>query len=89
MTVMKNITSYAEIALWDTAIALMSSEKTHRVYSHTVAALTLRLQPFHPHTASLRCTSQLSLRAHHWFRLAVISVFSLIFGILIGWLKTI
>jgi len=87
MAILKNIASYAEIALWDTAIALMSSEKTRRVYSHTVASMTLRLQPIHPQVANLRLSSFFSLNTQHWIRLVFISIFGLCLGIILGWLK--
>jgi hypothetical protein len=86
MAIMKNLASYAEIALWDTAISLMSSEKTRRIYSQTVAAITLRIQPVHPQFVHIERKKRAQPRKFELLRLIVISIIGLLLGTLLGWL---
>jgi len=85
---MKNILSRAEIAFWDTAIALMSQSKTPRVYSQTVATMTLRLQSFNPSIVRVASHERSKLRLRPGTRLALISGSSLVLGLILGWLKS-
>jgi hypothetical protein len=80
------IISRVEIAFWDTTIALMSREKMPRVYSQTLAALTLRLQPAIPHIALKHPRVIISLPQNRWIRLALIAAAGLLLGVLLGWL---
>mgnify|MGYP001081740083 CR=1 FL=1 len=85
---MKHFFSHAEIAFWNTAITLMSQEKLPRVYSHTLAVLTLRLQPVTPQLSLKEVKLNFSNDTKRWLRLAVISLVSLGIGVLLGWLRT-
>jgi hypothetical protein len=80
------IISRVEIAFWDTTIALMSREKMPRVYSQTLAALTLRLQPAIPRIALKHPRVKISIPQNRWIRLALIAAAGLLLGVLLGWL---
>ena len=80
------IISRVEIAFWDTTIALMSREKMPRVYSQTLAALTLRLQPAIPHTPLKHPRVIINFSQNRWIRLALIALAGLLLGVLLGWL---
>jgi hypothetical protein len=84
---MKNIISQAEIFFWDAAITLMSREKTPRMYSQTVAAMTLCLRPVNPNLSLRNIRYKVNIRPQQWVRLGIISVTSLILGLLLGWLR--
>jgi hypothetical protein len=85
---MKNIIAQAEIVFWDTAINLMSREKTPRVYSQTLAQMTLCLRPVNP-DISLRFLKDMgSIRPLHWVRLGIVSVAGLVLGLILGWLRS-
>jgi hypothetical protein len=84
----KKLISAAEITFWNTAIALMSHQNTPRVYSQTLATLTLRLQHFpQMKTSYVNLASTRDLRQQK-IRLIIISVAGLILGLFIGWLKS-
>lgn len=85
---MRNIFSQVEIVFWDTAIALMSREKMPRVYSHTLAALTLRLQPIYHQPVLKHLRLKINLPTNRIFRLIFISVVGLFFGLLLGWMRS-
>lgn len=85
---MKRILSRAEIAFWDTAISLMSQSKTPRVYSQTVATMTLRLQSFVPSVVGAASPELHKIRLRPGARLALISGLSLLIGLLLGWLRS-
>ena len=83
---MRNIFSSVEIALWDSAIGVMSNKKANRVYAQTLATMTLRLQPMLPHplkTPKLALSDEHTLSIIRW---VIISGSGLAFGILLGWL---
>jgi hypothetical protein len=85
---MKNIASHAEIAFWDAAISLMSRRTTPRVYSQMVATMTLRLQPI-SRTKSLQPSPEKTItRWLQWAHLGIISIASLLLGILLGWIRS-
>jgi len=85
---MRKIFSQLEIAFWDTAISLMSQEKTPRVYSHTLAAMTLCLKPEFPRVSWLRFTGKINIPSRQWIRLGVIALLGLLLGIGLGWLQS-
>jgi hypothetical protein len=82
------LASLAEIAFWDSAIALMSNNNIHHGYSYTVAAMTLRIQPYPTSPANLFPTLKIDQRITKFIRLGIFSGFGLILGILLGWLKS-
>ena len=86
MVGMKNIFSSVEIALWDSAIGVMSNTKANRVYAQTIATMTLRLQPIFPRqlkTPKLALSDEQTLTIIRW---GIISGSGLALGILLGWL---
>jgi hypothetical protein len=85
---MKNIISQAEIIFWDAAINFMSRENTPRVYSQTLAQMTLCLRPVNP-SISLRHLKDIgSIRPLQWVRLGIISMIGLVLGLILGWLRS-
>lgn len=80
--------SRVEIAFWDTAIALMSRDHLPRVYSHTLAVLTLRLQPAAHQFCLKRPRAIINSTRIRWVRLALISAAGLLLGVLLGYLSS-
>jgi hypothetical protein len=85
---MKNIIGQAEIAIWDAAINLMSREKTPRVYSQTLAQMTLYLRPENPRISLRQYKNINAYRPYQWMRLGIIAVTGLAIGLLLGWLRS-
>jgi hypothetical protein len=85
---MKNIIAQAEIVFWDAAINLMSREKTPRVYSQTLAQMTLCLRPVNPNISLRSVKTMGGIRPLQWVRLGIISVAGLILGLILGWLRS-
>jgi len=89
---MKKFISQIEIAFWDTAITLMSQEKTPRVYTHTLAAMTLCLRPEFPRTSWHHLMIKRDITSRQWIRLGIIALTGLILGVILGltisWLES-
>lgn len=84
---MKKIIEQAEIAFLDVAINFMSRENTPRIYSHTLAQMTLYLRPAN-HDILFRQHKNIStIQPHQWLRLGVIALIGLAIGFLLGWLR--
>jgi F0F1-type ATP synthase assembly protein I len=80
--------SAAEITFWNIAIAVMSHENTPRVYSQTLATLTLRLQNFPQLKTSCNNQAKTRDRKQQTIRISIISAAGLVFGLFLGWLKS-
>lgn len=84
----KKFIAAAEITFWNTAIAVMSHENTPRMYSQTLATLTLRLQHLPQLKTSFPNQAADLDRKQQTIRLTLISAAGLTLGLLLGWLKS-
>ena len=85
---MKNIIGQAEIAFWDAAINFMSRDKTPRVYSQTLAQVTLCLRSENPSISLSQFKNISAIHPYQWVRLGIIAVTGLAIGLLLGWLRS-
>ena len=85
---MKNIIAQAEIAFWDTAINFMSRDNKPRVYTQTLAQMTLHLRPLNPSIPQAQIKNISTIHTRQLVRLGIIALSGLIIGLLLGWLIT-
>jgi hypothetical protein len=85
---MKNIIEKAEIAFWDAAINYMSRDKTPRVYSQSLAQITLYLRPENPSITLPKVKDIYTVHARQLARLGIIALSGLAIGLLLAWLRT-
>lgn len=66
----------------------MSQEKTPRIYSHTLAAMTLCLRPEPRRNSWNQLFKKSNISVRQWIRLCAIALLGIILGLVLGWLQS-